>query len=105
MYRIAVTLLLLAPVVCLAGEKARPMKVEDLFRFKRIADAQISPDGKWVVYQQSDVDLKANKSVSRLWLVGTDKGSKPKQLTAADKSDRHPRWSPDSKSILFESSR
>ena len=105
MKRLIFCVLLLTPIASGAGEKTRPMKVDDLFRFKRIADPQISPDGKWVVYVQGDVDLKANKTVSHLWLVGTDKGSTPKQLTANAKSDRHPRWSPDSKSILFESSR
>jgi dipeptidyl aminopeptidase/acylaminoacyl peptidase len=105
MKRGALLLVLLLPIASWAGEPARPMKIEDLFRFKRISDPQISPDGKWVVYTQGEVDLKANKVVAHLWLVGTDKDSKPKQLTSAAKSDRHPRWSPDSKSILFESSR
>jgi dipeptidyl aminopeptidase/acylaminoacyl peptidase len=81
------------------------MQIDDLFRFKRLADPQVSPDGKWVVYVQGDVDLEANKTVSRLWLASTDPKQAPKQLTASDKSDRHPRWSPDGKRILFESSR
>ena len=103
MKRFAFLLLLLCPVVSLA-HAPRAMKVDDLFRFKRIAEPQISPDGKWVVYAMGDVSLKDNKVTSHLWIVGTDKGSTPKQLTSAPKSDRRPRWSPDSKSILFESS-
>jgi len=47
MKRFAILVLLLTPNWTFAGEKTRPMKVEDLFRFKRIADPQISPDGKW----------------------------------------------------------
>ena len=105
MKRIATLLLLLLPVTTFAGEKTRPMKVEDLFRFQRVSDPQISPDGKWVVYVVGDVSLEKNKINANLWLVSTDKGSAPKQLTTSPKSDRHPRWSPDSKSILFESTR
>ena len=37
------------------------MKVDDLFKFKRVADPQISPDGKQVVYVVGTVDLDANK--------------------------------------------
>jgi dipeptidyl aminopeptidase/acylaminoacyl peptidase len=104
MNRLVILVFLLIPSA-LVAQQPRAMKVEDLFRFKRIADPQISPDGKWVVYQLSNVDLEANKNVSNLWLVGTVKGATPKQLTSAPKSDRHPRWSPDGKSILFESAR
>lgn len=103
MKRFAVLMLFLIPVV--ASAQPRPMQVDDLFRFKRISDPQISPDGKWVVYVQGNVDLAANKTVANLWLASTDKNGPVKQLTAHLKSDRHPRWSPDGKSILFESAR
>ena len=105
MKRLALLAVLLMPISSLAGEKARPMQVEDLFSFKRIADPQISPDGKWVVYQQRNVDLAGNKTVTNLWRVSTEKGSLPKALTSSPKADRHPRFSPDGKSILFESTR
>ena len=46
------------------------------------------------------------RSSSSLWLAATDGKSEPRQLTnAAGKKDRHPRWSPDGKQILFESNR
>ncbi len=86
--------------------KKRPMQVADLFRFKRVGDPQISPDGNKVVYQVGTVDLEANKSSTALWIAATDRKTPPKQLTTPiGKSDKHPRWSPDGKSILFESNR
>lgn len=83
----------------------RPMQVEDLFRFQRISDPQISPDGKWVAYQMSTVDFAANKSRTNIWLAPTIGNGKPRQLTSSPKADRHPRWSPDGTRILFESTR
>ncbi len=85
--------------------KKRPLAVDDMFRFRRVADPQISPDGKHVVYAVGEVDLEANRIVYHLWLADTGGQLAPSQLTAAAKSDRHPRWSPDGKFILFESTR
>jgi dipeptidyl aminopeptidase/acylaminoacyl peptidase len=84
----------------------RPMTLDDLFKFARVADPQVSPDGTQVVYQVGTVDLDANKSSTALWLAATDGASKPRQLTnPIGKSDTHPRWSPDGSAILFESTR
>lgn len=99
------TVWLLAALPALAAEK-RPLTVDDMFRFKRVADPQISPDAKLVVYALTSVDLEKNQSTSSLWLVPTDKGE-PRQFTSpgAGKKDKNPRWSPDGKRILFESNR
>jgi dipeptidyl aminopeptidase/acylaminoacyl peptidase len=99
----ACLLLFTAPAVFAEGK--RPMTIDDLFRFKRVSDPQISPDGKLVVYVLSTVDLEGNKSSSSLWLASTDDKGEPHQLTNTTKKDRHPRWSPDGKSVLFESNR
>ncbi len=84
----------------------RPMAVDDLFRFKRVSDPQISPDGKQVVYVVGTPDLEGNKVASSLWLAPADGKGEPRPLTnAPGKKDRHPRWSPDGKTLLFESNR
>jgi dipeptidyl aminopeptidase/acylaminoacyl peptidase len=87
------------------GAASRPIVVEDLFRLPRISEPRISPDGKQVVYAQATVDLAANKTVSNIWIVPSDGSSPPKKLTATDKKDSRPRWSPDGSKVLFESNR
>src|SRR5262245_6322117 len=105
MQRLAALVLILILTPRTAAQEKRPIEVDDLFRFKRIADPQLGPDGKSVVYALTTVDLAGNKTSTSLWLAPTDKGGEPRQLTSSPKSDRHPRWSPDGRRILFESSR
>ena len=53
----------------------RRVTVDDQLSFKRVADAQISPDGSMVVFQMGDsyiTDTKNQKS--NLWMVPTDGG-------------------------------
>jgi dipeptidyl aminopeptidase/acylaminoacyl peptidase len=107
MSRIAAAFFGLLIVVCpgYAAEK-RPMTVDDLYRFLRVSDPQISPDGTQVVYVVGTItDPAKNKSKSNLWLAATDGKTPPRQLTTTDKKDSHARWSPDGKRLLFESTR
>jgi dipeptidyl aminopeptidase/acylaminoacyl peptidase len=99
----AVVVLLVLPVAAESGRR-RAMKIDDLFRFERVGDPQVSPDGKHVAYTVSKVDFEGNKLSTAIWLAGVEKGE-PRQLTNSGKRDKHPRWSPDGKRILFESNR
>jgi dipeptidyl aminopeptidase/acylaminoacyl peptidase len=106
--RISVTMaglsLLLVAMPALAQSR-RPLQVADLFRLQRMGDPQVSPDGTMIAYTVTKVDLEANKTRTNIWVVGANPDDRPRQLTSSTKSDRHPRWSPNSKQILFESSR
>lgn len=89
----------------LSGADKRPMQLEDLYKFQRIADPQLSPDGKFAVYQVTEIlDPAKNQKQTQLWLVDLSKQTS-RQLTRSGKSDTHPRWSPDGTKILFESNR
>ncbi len=98
------TLIIIFTSLTLVAQTQRPMELEDMFRVKRVSDPQLSPDGKWIVYTITVVDKEANKTNSDFWLIPTT-GGEPKQLTDNPKHDRHPRWSPDGKKIVFESNR
>jgi len=83
----------------------RPMEIEDLFRFRRIADVDVSPDGRLVAYQMTEVDLEKNASKTSIYLASTDGSLSPRAITNSGKKDSRPRFSPDSKTILFQSNR
>ena len=86
-------------------EAGQPMNLEHLFQLERLADPQISPDGTRIVYQVTKThDAAKNDKSTNLWLVNKDGGGM-RQLTYSNKSDSHPRWSPDGSMILFESTR
>ncbi|HKG61587.1 MAG TPA: S9 family peptidase [Pyrinomonadaceae bacterium] len=104
--RLSISLLLiLALASSLAAQTARrPMKLDDLTRFRNVSDPQISPDGQWVAYTVSATDAKDDKSSSHIWMVNID-GSNDRQITFSSESESSPRWSPDGKYISFTSSR
>jgi dipeptidyl aminopeptidase/acylaminoacyl peptidase len=100
---LACLLAALTPAAAVA-EGRRPLRVDDLFRFQRVSDPQVSPDGKTVAYVVTAADLEKNSTSSAIWLAPTGKGE-PRPFTRTTKKDRHPRWSPDGTSVLFESNR
>ena len=81
-----------------------PLTFDDLMSVQRIADPQISPDGKWIAYTVTAVDKEKNNKDSDIWLLPLA-GGEPRQLTHSPKSDTRPRWSPDSRHIAFVSTR
>ena len=42
------------------GQNYKPFTVADLLSVRRVADPQISPDGRWLAYTISDTDRSAN---------------------------------------------
>ena len=83
---------------------AAPFTAAEMMKLQRLADPQVSPDGKWVLYSQTEVDLAANARNSDLWIVPVA-GGEARRLTSHPKSDSRGRFSPDGRRIAFVSTR
>jgi len=83
---------------------AAPPTLEQLIRLQTIGGAQISPDGRWVAYAQSETDLEQNAFLTQIHVVEVATG-RARQLTRARKSSADPKWSPDGRWIAFLSDR
>ena len=103
-----------------SAQTRRPMSPADILRVANVGDAQLSPNGDWVVYTLSTIE--GEQSVSTLWLVRAGErlpGNPPtsrqpeqrrnwdtprnpaRPLLPAGWSATNPRWSPDGKNIAF----
>jgi dipeptidyl aminopeptidase/acylaminoacyl peptidase len=80
------------------------MVIDDLAKLISVGGPQMSPDGKWIAYTTSRVDVDEDKSDSQLWMVSWD-GSQDVQLTYGSEGAESPRWSPDGRWLAFMSSR
>ncbi|HEY6958542.1 MAG TPA: S9 family peptidase [Candidatus Limnocylindria bacterium] len=80
------------------------MTPEDLYEFRFLADAQISPDGARVAYVVREIDRANNGYRSGIWLIASAGGA-PQRLTSGPGQDALPRWSPDGSTLAFVSDR
>ncbi len=86
------------------GAAPHPFSVHDMLAMDRIADPQVSPDGKLVAFTVSVTDLAANGRRSDIYVASVD-GSFVRRMTSDAASDTQPRWTGDGKWIYFLSSR
>ena len=99
----AVSLFLSTPMWGQGSTAKRRMTFEDLQAIKRIADPQVSPSGRWVLFTVTDVDLATNKKVMHLWSVPVDGSAREQQVTAGS-GESGGRFSPGGKQVLFTTS-
>ncbi|CAN5647252.1 hypothetical protein BH20ACI3_BH20ACI3_37000 [soil metagenome] len=120
------TALVLISVPSSFAQSRRPFAPADILRVAGVSDAQISPNGQWVVYTVSTAE--GDRTISTLWLAragydipdpptsvppqtrqpGRDWreiARPPSQLLPQSWVASAPRWSPDSTTIAFLSNR
>jgi dipeptidyl aminopeptidase/acylaminoacyl peptidase len=93
----------LALFVAIASAQKAPFDFEAMMKLKRISDPQASPDGRWVAFTVQTINLEENARPRQVWIVPALGGS-ARPLTTEGDNDT-PRWSPDSSTIAFVSSR
>ena len=94
---------LLACVLCLHAER-RPIKADDIHRFQDVGGPQCSPDGKWVAYTLSNVNVAEDKRDTDVWMVSYD-GKQQVRITSSPEAESAPKWSPDGRYLSFLSGR
>jgi dipeptidyl aminopeptidase/acylaminoacyl peptidase len=85
----------------------RPARPDDLYRLRVATEPRLSPDGRWAVVTLQTVAPTYDAYQQALWLVPTDPDvdGEPRRLTIGSRNDRHPRFSPDGRTLAFLSDR
>ncbi|WP_343527074.1 S9 family peptidase [Sphingomonas sp.] len=85
------------------GQQIHAITPQDMLGIRQVADAQMSPDGKRIAYTVTE--RQGDERVSHIWIVPADGSAPARPLIVSGGSDTSPRWSPDSRSLAFLSTR
>jgi dipeptidyl aminopeptidase/acylaminoacyl peptidase len=87
-----------------AAQAKRPMTFEDLMKMKRLGPTAVSPDGKWLAYAVTTVDLDRNSKTTELWEQPIANGDAQK-IAVTEAGDSGIQFALDGHSVLFLSGR
>jgi Tol biopolymer transport system component len=97
------SLAILALSAATLAAQQQPFTVEAMLKIARISDPQLSPDGKTVTFTVQTVEIDKNIKPSQIYIVSVSGGS-PRAITH-DSNNERPRWAPDSRHVVFTSTR
>src|SRR5688572_7937206 len=89
------------------SQTKQPVLVTDMLKMKTISSVTITKDGSTAAFvvtsieQESDSAKWEYKYTSQLWMVSTEPGAVPRQLTFSKEGASQPAWSPDGKQLAF----
>ena len=78
----------------------RAMTFEDFASVRAVADPQLSPDGRTILYAVRTIDIGANRRVPRTFAVPAAGGA-AREFPSADISATEARWSPDGRRVAY----
>ncbi|UYY58941.1 alpha/beta hydrolase family protein [Sphingomonas sp. S2-65] len=88
-----------------APATARDLTIDDVATLSRVGAPAVSPDGRWLVWQQRETDLAANRGRLDLWRLDLrTRGAVPEKLVAeAEVNEAAPQFSRDGRTVYFQS--
>jgi dipeptidyl aminopeptidase/acylaminoacyl peptidase len=94
----------LATAALVFAQPKKPFDVDALLKIARISEPALSPDGRTVAFTVERPEAAANTRPKQIYVVPVA-GGNPVQITHDGSSNQRPRWTPDSKGIVFVSNR
>ncbi len=97
----SLAILLLLPALTFAQTARHAFTLDDIAKLQRVGSPTLSPDGQRVAYSVTTIDTIGDRDQTHLWQVNWD-GTQNRRI--ADDVSK-PRYSPDSRTLSFLSSR
>src|SRR6478752_3928884 len=88
----------------LAAASKAPFTFDEMMKLGRVGDPQLSPNGSTVAFTVQTVDVASNVMPTQIYTVALNGGA-ARQITRDGSKNGRPRWTPDSKRIIFTSNR
>jgi dipeptidyl aminopeptidase/acylaminoacyl peptidase len=95
---------LCAPLSVAVSQARRPFTPADWYRLTTLSQPAMSPDGRLVAFTVTTVREAENRRHQEVWVVPAS-GGQPQRYTSPGYESSNPRWSPDGKWLLFNSTR
>jgi dipeptidyl aminopeptidase/acylaminoacyl peptidase len=89
------------------SQAKQPVLVTDMLKIKTISSVTLTEDGNEAAFVVTSIEPETDstkweyKYTSQLWMISTQPGSTPRQLTFSKDGASQPAWSPDGKQIAF----
>jgi len=85
--------------ICIANVMTAQVPT-DVYKMEAVSRPKISPEGSWILYSQSKIDVAKDRSASKLYMMSSD-GKETITLTEQTMGVGNYQWSPDGKFISY----
>jgi len=91
----------------LNSQTKQPVLITDMLKIKTVSNVTLTEDGSTAAFVVTSIEPESDsakweyKYTSQLWMVSTETGAVPRQLTFSKEGASQPAWSPDGKQLAF----
>ncbi len=89
------------------SQTKQPVLVTDMLKMKTISSVTLTEDGNTAAFVVTSIEPETDsakweyKYTSQIWMISTEPGAVPRQLTFSKEGAAQPAWSPDGKKLAF----